>query len=318
MRGRIRWSALLLALCLAAWIPAQAGSDNYGTAVVEGRTSDRVHLRAKPSAGSPSLGLYYSGTQVECRSSVNGGWVCVTIGGQTGYMMSQYLYDGYYTWTIESDAPQASAAYGTQVTREPLSNGQGIYTIQGNENIAVLGETWDHWCYVWVSPVHGQAVQGYVPASYLSIGRANHSGGRKTYGLAKIDGINSDRVHLRQEASTGSRSLGLFFTGTEVNCLSPLTDAWVLVEAGGQKGYMQSRYLRGGSNMQAVQSRQPSASVRSSSVNLRYSPSLQGALIASLPRGETMTVLGETNDHWYFVRTRSYFGYVKADYITLK
>lgn len=317
MRGKMRWLALLLALCSCVWTQAQAGNGFYGSALVEGVTSDRVHLRAEPSASSASLGLYYSGTQVECRSDPRGSWVYVTIGEQTGYMMARYLYGGYYTWTIQQDAPRAYAAYGTVVYQKPSAASQAIYSIQGAESVLVLGETWDHWCYVAVSPVYGSAVLGYLPSAWLSIGKADHSGGRMSYGLARIDGVTADRVHLRSEASAASASLGLFFTGTEVNCLSSLSDTWVLVEVGCMKGYIQGKYLRGQSGG-SVTSRQPSAVVHSSSVNLRAAPGLQEKLLGTLARGESMTVLGETSDHWYFVRTQSDYGYVKADYVTLR
>ncbi len=145
--------------------------------------------------------------------------------------------------------------------------------------------------------------------------------GAADFGMAVVDGKTSDRVHLRDRASTEGKSLGLFFTGTEVQCASDPNNAWVRVTIGKQSGYMKSDFLYWGNDQSAVLSKQPSATVVNPGgggwVNLRGGPSLGAAAIGKLQGGDTVTVLGETFDHWYYVRAGSQNGYVVSDYLAL-
>lgn len=145
---------------------------------------------------------------------------------------------------------------------------------------------------------------------YFSIAQADH------YGYAVIDARTSDRVHLREQPSASSGSMGLYFTGTWVECLGSLYSEWTPVRIGSQSGYMMSRYLVHES-ASAVASRQPQALVTADGmVNLRALPSLQGDALRRLPAGTAVTLLGETADGWCYVRTQDHLcGYMAAAYL---
>lgn len=136
-----------------------------------------------------------------------------------------------------------------------------------------------------------------------------------SYGTAAIDGLDADRVHLRGAPSADAPSLGLYFTGTQVTCLSDPAQPWVQVAVGTETGYMMSRYLSAGS----VQPKQPAATVSASGgVNLRREPSTRAELITALPQGTALTILGETVDNWYYVQAGGQSGYVMAMYVALR
>lgn len=140
-------------------------------------------------------------------------------------------------------------------------------------------------------------------------------------GTAVIDGHDSDRVHLRKSASLQADSLGLYFTGTSVQCLTDPTRDWVQVSIGEETGWMMGRYLTTGDVSAAVQSRQPVGTVTlsqgSGKVNMRAEPSLQASIVRQCTPGENAVVLGETVDHWYYVRLNGQYGYIRSDYLTL-
>ena len=77
-----KWLVFLMSLCLAALcVPARAASSRP-TAYVDGGTVDQVHLRQKPASDARSLGLYFTGTEVECWSDPSETWVHVSIGAE--------------------------------------------------------------------------------------------------------------------------------------------------------------------------------------------------------------------------------------------
>ncbi len=133
---------------------------------------------------------------------------------------------------------------------------------------------------------------------------------------AVIDGENADKVHLRAAPSTQASSLGLYFTGTRLICLSDRSDEWTHVVIGAEEGYIMSRYLS--NNAENVTSKQPVAIVSAKGgVNLRSAPTKQSERKTTLEQGDTMIILGETASHWYYADTSAGLGYVMTDYVKM-
>jgi uncharacterized protein YgiM (DUF1202 family) len=141
----------------------------------------------------------------------------------------------------------------------------------------------------------------------------------KDYGAAVVNGKTASRVHLRASATLKAASLGLYYTGTEVRCASDPSAEWVKVTVGSQTGYMMGKYLATGDSRYGVVSKQPSATVQTkiagSWVNLRSGPSLQSTIQGRVKDGESVTVLGETADHWFYIQSGSQTGYVTGKYL---
>ncbi len=130
---------------------------------------------------------------------------------------------------------------------------------------------------------------------------------------AIIDGITSDRVHLRQERSADSASLGLFFTGTRVLCESAPVGQWVAVTIGAQTGYIRADYLLRGSMGSASVAEKTAKALNSTFLWQRPEPA--SSVIGSANAGDTLVLLGETHDGWYYVRANGTYGYVPCDVI---
>ena len=147
--------------------------------------------------------------------------------------------------------------------------------------------------------------------------RENRAFAQSSFGSAVIDAGDSNRIHLRQQPSTDASSLGLYFTGTLVQCLSDPSAQWTYVSIGSQAGYMMSRYLRSDA---AVDSRQPLGLAHSSTgsrVNVRSAPTTEADLLWSAEENDAFTVLGETVNGWYCVQSGDSVGYIRSDLLTI-
>ena len=132
------------------------------------------------------------------------------------------------------------------------------------------------------------------------------------WGALTIDGQDADRVHLRGAPSTDAPSLGLYFTGTPVECLSDPSLPWVQVTIGAESGYVKSDYLTSG----AV-SAFPVGVVNTDYVNFREAPSMQSKAIGWLHDGTAVILYGETVDNWYYAAHGTTRGYIRAEYVTM-
>ena len=129
-----------------------------------------------------------------------------------------------------------------------------------------------------------------------------------------IDGGTADRVHLREEASTESASLGLYFTGTSVIVIE-WYDAWAWVMIGDVTGYMMARFLT---------REQPAMAgpwymvdnPYSTWANLRMSPSEEGMIAMCPDNGTAVRILGETADGWSYVDCGGVKGYIMTSLLS--
>lgn len=167
-----RFGALLAALllCLPACAAAAAG---YGTALVDGRDADRVHLRAGASSGAASLGLYFTGTTALLLEEPGGAWTRVQIGAQTGYMMGQYLAVGEDALSVSPLWPSGrvvdSDAEETLALRcEPNENAAPLGQLYIPCSVTVLGETADGWVYI-----RDDRAFGYLPSATVVFGQSS-------------------------------------------------------------------------------------------------------------------------------------------------
>lgn len=130
-----------------------------------------------------------------------------------------------------------------------------------------------------------------------------------------IDGGNADRVHLREESSAESKSYGLYFSGTPVEAGASF-GGFTAVSIGTENGFVKSEFLTG--DLSGVNSalRVGTAQTSAGYVNLR-SYAGDSPVLTTVPNGDTVTVMGETANGWYYVRYGDVLGYMKRSLIRL-
>lgn len=128
----------------------------------------------------------------------------------------------------------------------------------------------------------------------------------------------SGRLHLREEPSSESASLGLFFTGTEVVYRSSPYETWVEVKIGSETGYMYGDYLRWGAEADRVRPAWQTGTVSATNwARLRSGASTDYEFLCKVNNGATVTVMGETANKWYYVQYRGETGFISANLVNL-
>jgi len=131
------------------------------------------------------------------------------------------------------------------------------------------------------------------------------------YDVVWINSVTSDRVHLRQKATTDSKSLGLYFTGTHAVILDE-GEEWSYVMIGTEKGYVHNSLL----SAEPVTAKTRLADIiAKGTLNLRAWPSKHADVMTRLPESLNLSVLGETHDHWSFVKAGDLYGYVMNEFL---
>ena len=160
---------LILLLCLMGTLFSAGfafAEQSEGIAWIDAGTSDRVHLRAAPSQEAKSLGLYFSGVAVYYHSDLTQEWVKVTIGKESGYMMSRYLYNGPHPENVPyaKRIGVVKAKDWVNLREAPTTNSQQLNKLYGGEELTIYGETADHWYLVFAD-----GYKGYVHSDYVTM-----------------------------------------------------------------------------------------------------------------------------------------------------
>lgn len=129
-----------------------------------------------------------------------------------------------------------------------------------------------------------------------------------------VDGGDSDRVHLRQSPSRSAKSLGLYFTGTDVT-VQDWYDGWAHVVIGDVSGYMMSKYLTETKPNRLGPWRMVN-NPSSTWANLRTSPSMDGKIALCPDNGTSVVILGETADGWSYAECRGTKGYIRTELLS--
>ena len=256
--------AAMLFMALAEIVTAQAGPAAEGIVYIEGQNYDaRVKLRETPKG--KIIGQYYAGTHYTADGEKDG-FVHVTIGGRTGWMMKSYLREG--------DFPALSAQSGRIAYPDPdgcieLIDLEGReHRIPENTFLHVLG-TIDE------TRVH---VEAHLPDNQIQYGDCIMEKIAWTDNFARAK-VRSDRddlpVNVRENTDTRSASVCKLYPGTEVDLIFDYhnsADGWHRVRNGSVSGYIRDDYLdfsTGGGPLLIPRwgmLRQPSAIVSGSSI----------------------------------------------------
>lgn len=123
---------------------------------------------------------------------------------------------------------------------------------------------------------------------------------------ARVVAVQSDQVNIRKGAGLTTAVIGKA-NKDEVYAWQAAADGWTqIISANGQLGYIRNDLLRGYDEIVAT----------GSGVRVRQSPSLTGAVLGSIDKGDRLTV-SDRQGEWFKVRYGQADGWISAGYAKL-
>ncbi|MDR0928248.1 MAG: leucine-rich repeat protein [Oscillospiraceae bacterium] len=203
--------------------------------------TDTLPLRAAPDKSARVLDRYQNGTTARLLYVYQGDWCRVmTPDGRTGFFpMDQVVeLDDYNVFVLPEWAQAKDHSHFIAYTA-PDESQPMIQRFGETHQMRVLYQvgSWYKLLYD-TKPV-------YVPTRdmIVAVGEARRADDGFGYAVVTNDNLH-DRLHLREEASKGSASLGRFFSGTQVSILGYVNEEWAHVRLlDGRTGYMMRAFL---------------------------------------------------------------------------
>lgn len=277
----------------------------------------RVNLRKEPDGTAKSLGKYYTGTPLTLTGKLENGFAQVLLDGLLGWLDLRFL-----TQDAEAFVPEMpvvtvdNQGSGANLRSGPSTEHSRLSWYDAGTQVTVMGIRADGWYHVLVGSISGymseSVLSGAFPWQYGTdsddpLLHDNMADGSATMYINTRS--SGGQLNLRRDASTSSKSLGLFYTGTPVTILSYTRTGWAYVRIGHIEGYMDADYLTTAKPTQLGQGRVIRNS-QADGLNLRSLPSTGGEVLAFLPNYTRVTVLGELADGWCYVLWGNVYGYM--------
>lgn len=299
------------------------GTSQNITAYVTSKNGKGVRMRTGPGTSYGVVRQYSVGTKV---TILNAGtyWHYISVDGQKGYMMAEYLTTKAVSPAPDADVPEYTA-YVTSGNGKSVNLRQGPSTSYGSKGSYAVGtQVTVHgasgsWSYITVNGVKGYMMSKYLTTTKPSIGGSS-SGSTTTDYTAYVTSSNGKSVNLRSGASTRYSSYGTYAVGTKLTVLDK-GSSWSYVDINGQKGYMMTKYITttkpstGSGSGTATNYTAYVTSSNGGGVYLRSGASTAYSSIGFYGVGTQVTVLRH-NTTWDYVRIGSREGYMMNKYLT--
>lgn len=317
--------------------------DGYRIGIVNNANpSDRLNLRKQPKANAASLGKYYNGCVVALLSDESDGWIHVRIGNLEGYMDTRYLLLDAEINSVASAMPtltiRNSSGTGLNLHENPVKSSATLGVYLNGRSVQVLGLS-ENWYHVQVAGKTGFMISsGFSDRlSYFSTDTGSSSkddtdwngpiGTHKTAEwpiaidnhVAVVSNPDAaDRVHLRIEPDSNSKSLGKYYNGVQVVINSDIFSTWVEVAIGNLVGYMKSECLCLISNPSPTKSAIPVLIINnpnpSHNLHLREDQTTRSKSLGLYPNGTEVLLMG-FNSEWAHVIVDGKMGFMLLKYL---
>ena len=296
--------------------PTEAATYAAGTPawVVNTREGYRLNLREEPSYTSRSLGKYYTGAPMLLTGQRENGFVQVLVAGMAvGWVDARCMTTDALGFVPELPQVTVTSSTGTVLRSGPGTNYEQLSRYGYGTLVTVLGVREDGWYHVQVEDQVGYMAETVLSGSFpygYGMDSDNPAADSQADSLLYINTRSSGgTLHLRKSATSSSKSLGQFYTGTPLTVLSYTRTGWAYVRIGQTEGYMAADYLTPTQPTQFGDKRVV-RNKRANGLNLRSTPSTGGELLTFVPNNSQVIVLGELSDGWCFVQYGETQGYM--------
>lgn len=124
------------------------------------------------------------------------------------------------------------------------------------------------------------------------------------------------KLRFRSGPGTSFSVIGVFDKGKTATYLKK-SGEWIKISYSGKQGWVSASYVKvteANKNTKSPSTVKKTASVTASSLNVRKTPSTQGARVGSLKKNENVTVVKEQGN-WTQIKTKSLQGWVHSNYL---
>ena len=286
-----------------------------------GTTTTSLNVRKSPSASATKLGTLGKNAKVDIVAKVSNGWYKIKYNGGYGYISGSYVKT---STTQEETTETAYTATGTTKNSLNVRKGAGtsydkLGSLKKGAKVDIVAKTSNGWYKIKYNKDFG-----YVSGSYVTIGSSTPT--TPTTGETEYTATGTPKYNLkvRAAASTSSKQIGSVKKGAKVEIVAKTTNnAWYKIKYNNGYGYIAAQYVTVGSSTPTTPTTGETAYTATGTPNynlkVRAAASTSSKQIGSVKKGAKVEIVAKTtNNAWYKIKYNKGYGYVAAQYVTVK
>ncbi|WP_053367246.1 SH3 domain-containing protein [Bacillus sp. FJAT-27245] len=253
---------------------------------------DSLNIRSGPGLSYKVVATAKKGARFTVLGT-SGEWVQLQMpSGGTGWAADWLL-------TMKSENTSSESSVDNLRIRKGPGTGYGIVGYLAKGQAAEVLEKSGEW-----AKIASKSGNGWVSAQFLQQSVKAESNVKEKQNESAMEPsrektVNANFLNVRQEPSLSSELIGKLANGTKVEVVSE-GNGWALISFSGKKGWVSSEFLSPQSEEALPTPQQKpagvSGTVTATALSVRSEGSLNGKIISSVSKGQTFTILEETNN----------------------
>ena len=147
-------------------------------------------------------------------------------------------------------------------------------------------------------------------AMFISVIAIPASAASMAYGAATV---TASVLNIRSGPGTDYSRVGFVTRNSRLVVLEKTTNTWYKINYNGTEGYVHSGYLK---DVLKAENFSATGTLIADTVRVRSGPSTDTSILTTVSKGTVVPVIG-INNGWYKVKTSSYTGYIRSDFIKI-
>lgn len=287
-------SILLVLVLLIAVVPTTAFAARSRRVYISSTGKGTLNMRGGPGADYTVVGYVSHNKKVKVYEEEDD-WSLIKNGGKYGWIKTMYI-DGttrelgngfkaiLQTSSVYAKADEDSAVRGTVTTKDTVK----VYYTENDMASVVVTDS---------------GLSGWIPIDVIG-GTVKLDPDKPPVNSSTVYRTTASTLNMRSGPGTNYAVTAKIKRGTGCTILDSKGNWRKVKTFGGQVGWVSANYL----------TKQATARVTASALNVRKGPGTNSAILGSFKRGTKVTVL-YTSGNWAYVTTKRLTGYVSLTYL---
>ena len=286
-----------------------------------GTVNSNVFLRKGPGTSYGKITILTKGSKVDIVAKSSNGWYKIKYKNSYGYSYKDYITvkDSDVTTTETEYTATGTTTTSLNVRKSPSASATKLGTLGKNAKVDIVAKTSNGWYKIKYNKDFG-----YVSGSYVTIGSSTPT--TPTTGETEYTATGTPKYNLkvRAAASTSSKQIGSVKKGAKVEIVAKTTNnAWYKIKYNNGYGYIAAQYVTVGSSTPTTpttgETEYTATGTPKYNLKVRASASTSSKQIGSVKKGAKVEIVAKTtNNAWYKIKYNNGYGYVAAQYVTVK
>ena len=285
-----------------------------------GTVKTNVFLRKGPGTSYGKITILTKGSKVDIVAKSSNGWYKIKYKNGYGYTYSSYINvkDSDITTTETAYTATGTTTTNLNVRKAPSASSKQLGALGKGAQVDIVAKVSNGWY-----KIKYNGGYGYVSGTYVKIGSTGQETPSTTETAYTATGTTKNNLNVRKGAGASYTKLGTLKKGAKIDIVAKTSNGWYKIKYNKGYGYVSGTYVKVGSTTPTTPTTSETAMTATGTpkynLKVRAAASTSSKQIGSVKKGAKLDIVAKTNNNaWYKIKYNKGYGYVAAQYVTIK